>query len=124
MPRKKKPVKTMDFTTPARPTFRAISKEQAAAYEACEKNDITFITGPAGCSKTFTAVAFAIDCILSNGSKRLLLTRPAVEACGEDLGALPGGVADKMAPFLFPLTDTIKEYAKDHKIAAEIVAMA
>jgi phosphate starvation-inducible PhoH-like protein len=125
MPRKKKPAVIMDYSpSSSRPQFRPISQEQSDAYHYCNKNDIVFLTGPAGCSKTYTAIAFAIDHILRDSSKRLVLTRPAVEACGEELGALPGGVAEKMTPFLHPLTDTIKEYAQDYKIPAEIVAIA
>jgi phosphate starvation-inducible PhoH-like protein len=106
------------------PIFKAISQEQLDAYSLCNKNDIVFITGPAGASKTFTAIAYAVDHVLRHEEKRLLLTRPAVEACGEELGALPGGVAEKMQPFLHPLTDTIREYAKDVKVHYEVVAMA
>lgn len=122
--KKKRPVATMDFTQNNRPQFKPISQEQASAYAMCQRNDIVFLTGPAGCSKTYTAIAYAIDFMLSSKDKRIVLTRPAVEACGEELGALPGGVYEKMAPFLHPLTDTIKEYAKDHKIGAEVVAIA
>lgn len=125
MPRKKKPTVIMESPiTTHRPQFRPISQEQSEAYHCCHKNDIVFITGPAGCSKTYTAIAFAIDYILQHASKKIILTRPAVEACGEELGALPGGVFEKMTPFLHPLTDTIKEYAQDNKIPAEIVAIA
>jgi phosphate starvation-inducible protein PhoH and related proteins len=106
------------------PIFKPISQEQSDAYNLCNKNDIVFITGPAGCSKTYTAIAYAVDHVLRHDERRLLLTRPAVEACGEELGALPGGVAEKMQPFLHPLTDTIREYAKDVKVHYEVVAMA
>lgn len=127
MTRKKKP---HDVTPrPAnKPEFKPQSKEQAEAYAVCDKNDIAFLCGPAGCGKTFIAIAWSINHILQSEDhaveKKILLTRPAVEACGEELGALPGGVAEKMQPFLYPLTDTIGEYAKGMPIDFEIVAMA
>lgn len=130
MTRKKKPhdVTPRPTKTPAkagRPVFKPISTEQARAHELCQKNDIVFLTGPAGCSKTFTAIAYAIDHILHDeDDRRLILTRPAVEACGEELGALPGGIAEKMQPFLHPLTDTIRDYAGETKVHYEVVAMA
>ena len=106
------------------PVFKPISAEQKEAYELCHKNEIIFVTGPAGASKTFLAIAYAIDHMLADPDRRLVLTRPAVEACGEELGALPGGVAEKMQPFMHPLTDTIREYAGELKIQHEVVAMA
>jgi|688.fasta_scaffold00460_49 phosphate starvation-inducible PhoH-like protein len=124
MSKRKKLYSTTEGHTVNRPHFRPVTQEQADAYAACQKNDITFLTGPAGCSKTYTAIACAIDYILSHEGKKLILTRPAVEACGEEIGAIPGGIIEKMSPFLHPLTDTIKEYAPDQKIASEIVAMA
>lgn len=131
MTRKKKPhdVTPRPPRTPAktgRPVFKPISEEQAEAYELCQKNDIVFLTGPAGCSKTFTAIAYAIDHILydEREERKLILTRPAVEACGEELGALPGGIAEKMQPFLHPLTDTIRDYAGETKIHYEVRSMA
>lgn len=107
------------------PIFKPISQEQSDAYNLCRKNDIVFLTGPAGCSKTYTAIAYAVDHVLRDtDQRRLMLTRPAVEACGEELGALPGGVVEKMQPFLHPLTDTIREYAGETKVQYEVVAMA
>lgn len=75
---------------------------------------------------TYTAIAYAIDHMLDDPSeeRKLILTRPAVEACGEELGALPGGIAEKMQPFLHPLTDTIREYAGETKILYEVRSMA
>lgn len=128
MTRKKKPhdVTPRPPAKPGRPVFKPISTEQSEAYALCCKNDIVFVTGPAGSSKTYLSVAYAIDHILDDprGDRKLILTRPAVEACGEELGALPGGIAEKMQPFLHPLTDTIREYAGETKILYEVRSMA
>ena len=128
MTRKKKPhdVTPRPPAKAGRPVFKPISSEQAAAYELCQKNDIVFVTGPAGSSKTYLSVAYAIDFVLSDPAeeRKLILTRPAVEACGEELGALPGGIAEKMQPFLHPLTDTIRDYAGETKIHYEVRSMA
>ena len=123
MTRKKKIVDVTPQPIKTTP-FKPISSEQAEAYACCNKNDIVFLTGPAGCSKTYTAIAYAIDHVCKDPERKLILTRPAVEACGEELGALPGGVAEKMQPFMHPLTDTIREYAGQAKVQYEVVAMA
>ena len=107
-----------------KPVFKPISDHQKKAYELCEKNDITILTGEAGCSKTFCAVAYAIDFVLREKGRRIVLTRPAVEACGEEIGALPGGIAEKMSPFMHPLNDVIREYAEGIPIPIEVTAMA
>jgi len=102
------------------PKFRALSEEQQRAYECCHKNDIIFLTGCAGSTKTYTAVAAAIDM-----GKRIVVSRPAIEACGEQLGFLPGTSSEKMKPFLHPLYDTVKEYAgDDYKMELDIVPLA
>lgn len=133
MTRKKKPhdVTPRPPRQPEKPQFTPQSEEQSKAYALLDKNDIAFLCGPAGCGKTFLAIAWAINHILEYEkksdelpAKKILLTRPAVEACGEELGALPGGIAEKMQPFLYPLTDAIGEYARGIHIDFEIVAMA
>lgn len=118
--------KPIDVTPnpPKKPVFKPISPFQKEGYELCQNNDIVFLTGEAGCSKTFLAVAYAIDFVLGGKERKIVLTRPAVEACGEEIGALPGGVAEKMSPFMHPLNDVIREYAKGIPIPLEITAMA
>lgn len=116
------------------PEFTPITDEQAEAYRICSESTITFLTGPAGTSKTYTAMAFAIDQLLGgrdgqrNTTDRIILTRPAVEACGEELGFIPGTAGQKMGPYIHPLTEIISEYAKGHEDAIraslEIVPLA
>ena len=74
--------------------------------EAIRNNDIVFAIGPAGTGKTYLAVAMAIDYLKTERVKRIILTRPAVEA-GEELGFLPGDIEAKVSPYLRPLYDAI-----------------
>lgn len=92
------------------------SKKQALYMEAMAKYDITFAVGPAGTGKTFLAVAHALYEILNRKKKKLVLTRPVVEA-GESLGFLPGDFAQKIAPYLRPLYD-----AMDSLISPEAIS--
>ena len=69
---------------------------------ACKENDIVFGVGPAGTGKTYLAMAMAVSSLLSKKVKRIILTRPAVEA-GEKLGFLPGDMVEKVNPYLRPL---------------------
>ena len=86
--------------------IQPLSVNQALYLEAMQKSDIVFSIGPAGCGKTYLAVAFALSMILAKEKKRLILTRPVVEA-GESLGYLPGDLKAKINPFLQPLFDAI-----------------
>ena len=75
---------------------------------AIRDNDLVFCTGPAGCGKTYLAVAMAINALRSEQVRRIVLVRPAVEA-GERLGFLPGDMLAKINPFLRPLLDALNE---------------
>jgi phosphate starvation-inducible PhoH-like protein len=99
---------------PSIPKFKPLTDEQADAYELCCENHITFLTGPAGCSKSYTAIAFAVDCLLAGEAERIVLTRPAVEACGESLGYLPGTTTQKIGGYMTPLFENLHEYASSH----------
>ena len=79
---------------------------QAKYIEGMERNDISFGIGPAGTGKTFLAVAYALQEIFSKRKRKLILTRPVVEA-GESLGFLPGDLAQKLNPYLRPLYDAM-----------------
>jgi phosphate starvation-inducible PhoH-like protein len=79
---------------------------QAAYIESMSKKDIVFGVGPAGTGKTFLAIAYALQEILSKRMRKLVLTRPVVEA-GESLGFLPGDLAQKINPYLRPLYDAM-----------------
>jgi phosphate starvation-inducible PhoH-like protein len=95
------------------PKFRPLTDEQEEAYRMCWRNYITFLTGPAGCSKSYTAVAYAVDKLLSGGVEQVVFTRPAIEACGEQLGFLPGTAIQKVSSYLHPLFDNLNDYAGD-----------
>ena len=85
---------------------RAQTKHQQALVAAYEKNDMLFAVGPAGSGKTYTAIALAVRALKNKEVKRIILTRPAVEA-GEKLGFLPGDMKDKLDPYLQPLYDAL-----------------
>ncbi|HLU24852.1 MAG TPA: PhoH family protein [Longimicrobiales bacterium] len=84
------------------------SEGQRRYLEAIAKNDIVVGIGPAGTGKTYLAVAAAVDALLKNRVKRIILARPAVEA-GENLGFLPGDLQEKVDPYLRPLYDALED---------------
>ena len=84
------------------------SEGQAGYLEAISKHDIVIAIGPAGTGKTYLAVAMAVDALLKNRVKRIILARPAVEA-GESLGFLPGDLQEKVDPYLRPLYDALED---------------
>lgn len=86
--------------------IKAITPNQKKMVKSAEKNDMVFIIGPAGTGKTYTAVALAVRALKNKQIKRIILTRPAVEA-GENLGFLPGDLRDKLDPYLQPLYDAL-----------------
>ncbi|MFQ6791257.1 MAG: PhoH family protein [Thomasclavelia sp.] len=77
-------------------------------YFALKNNDVVFGIGPAGTGKTYLAVVFAVDALKNNEVKKIVLTRPAVEA-GENLGFLPGDLKEKVDPYLRPLYDALHD---------------
>ena len=81
---------------------------QAEYIEAIRQHDMTFCIGPAGCGKTYLAVATAVEAYRSKQVRKIVLVRPAVEA-GESLGYLPGDLKEKLNPYLRPLLDAINE---------------
>lgn len=83
------------------------SYRQAAFIKGMYENDLSFCIGPAGTGKTYLAVAYALRQILSRSKRKLILTRPVVEA-GESLGFLPGDLAQKISPYLKPLYDAME----------------
>lgn len=86
--------------------IKAITPNQKRLVESAEKNDMVLVVGPAGTGKTYTAVALAVKALKNKQIKRIILTRPAVEA-GENLGFLPGDLRDKLDPYLQPLYDAL-----------------
>ena len=91
---------------PRRSELTARTPRQAQYLQAMRDSDIVFCVGPAGTGKTFLAVAAAVDALERDVVKRIVLTRPAVEA-GEKLGFLPGDLAQKVDPYLRPLYDAL-----------------
>ena len=83
--------------------------------EAIDKNDMLFAIGPAGTGKTYTAVALAVRALKNKEIRRIVLTRPAVEA-GENLGFLPGDLKDKLDPYLQPLYDALRDMIPTQKL--------
>lgn len=81
---------------------------QKTYYYALKKKDVVFGIGPAGTGKTYLAVVFAVDALKNNVVKKIVLTRPAVEA-GESLGFLPGDLKEKVDPYLRPLYDALHD---------------
>ncbi|MDE6335243.1 MAG: PhoH family protein, partial [Muribaculaceae bacterium] len=77
---------------------------QSKMVKSFAKNDLTFALGPAGTGKTYIAIALAVQALKNKACKRIILSRPAVEA-GEKLGFLPGDMKDKIDPYLRPLYD-------------------
>ena len=88
--------------------IKAKTQNQKKLVESVEKNDVVFAIGPAGTGKTYTAVALAVRALKNRVVKRIILTRPAVEA-GESLGFLPGDLKDKVDPYLRPLYDALDD---------------
>ncbi|MFH5802943.1 PhoH family protein [Alienimonas sp. DA493] len=84
------------------------SAGQAAYIEAIQQKDLVFCTGPAGCGKTYLAVAMAIHALRTDRVRKIVLARPAVEA-GEKLGFLPGDMLAKVNPYLRPLLDALND---------------
>jgi phosphate starvation-inducible PhoH-like protein len=88
--------------------IKAKTRNQKKMVSLCEDNDIVFVVGPAGTGKTYTAVALAVRALKNRLVKKIILTRPAVEA-GESLGFLPGDLKEKIDPYLRPLYDALED---------------
>ena len=95
---------------------RARTENQKKLVEYSETNDILFAVGPAGTGKTYTAVALAVRALKNKSVKKIILTRPAVEA-GENLGFLPGDLKEKIDPYLRPLYDALDDMIPADKLA-------
>jgi phosphate starvation-inducible PhoH-like protein len=95
--------------------IKAKTKNQRKLVEKSEMNDIVFAIGPAGTGKTYTAVALAVRALKSKLVKKIILTRPAVEA-GESLGFLPGDLKEKVDPYLRPLYDALNDLIPVEKL--------
>ncbi len=88
--------------------IKARTANQRKMVEAVDHNDLVFALGPAGTGKTYTAVALAVRALKNKAVRRVVLTRPAVEA-GESLGFLPGDMKEKLDPYMQPLYDALRD---------------
>ena len=88
--------------------IKAMTPNQQKLVDYVQKNDMVFAVGPAGTGKTYTGVALAVKALKEKQVKRIILTRPAVEA-GENLGFLPGDMKEKLDPYMQPLYDALRD---------------
>ena len=103
--------------TPTGGVIKAKTPGQTRLVESARQNDIVFAIGPAGTGKTYVAVALAVSALKSRQVKKLVISRPAVEA-GESLGFLPGDFREKIDPYLRPLYDALEDMIPRDKLAA------
>jgi phosphate starvation-inducible PhoH-like protein len=96
--------------------IKARTVNQKKMVQAVLDHDMVFAVGPAGTGKTYTAVALAVRALKAKEVKRIVLTRPAVEA-GENLGFLPGDLKEKLDPYLMPLYDALRDMIPSDKLA-------
>ncbi|MDI1356403.1 MAG: PhoH family protein [bacterium] len=95
--------------------IKAKTENQRKMVHGVGKNDMLFAVGPAGTGKTYTAVALAVRALKNKEVKRIILTRPAVEA-GENLGFLPGDMKEKLDPYMQPLYDALNDMIPTEKL--------
>lgn len=95
--------------------IKAKTANQVKMVEAVRAHDIVFATGPAGTGKTYTAVALAVKALKDKVIKKIIITRPAVEA-GENLGFLPGDLKEKIDPYLRPIYDALEDMIQAEKL--------
>jgi len=99
--------------------IKAQTANQRKLVESMGKNDMVFAVGPAGTGKTYTGVALAVKALKDKEVKRIILTRPAVEA-GENLGFLPGDLKEKLDPYMQPLYDALRDMFPHEKLESHI----
>lgn len=95
--------------------IKAQTTNQRRLVDSVNKNDMVFAIGPAGTGKTYTGVALAVKALKNKEVKRIILTRPAVEA-GENLGFLPGDLKEKLDPYMQPLYDALRDMIPHEKL--------
>ena len=96
--------------------IKAQTANQRKLVDLMHKNDMVFAIGPAGTGKTYTGVALAVKALKEKQVKKIILTRPAVEA-GENLGFLPGDMKDKLDPYMQPLYDALRDMIPAERLA-------
>ncbi len=100
--------------------IKAKTLNQKRLVESMDKNDMVFAIGPAGTGKTYTGVALAVKALKDKEVKRIILTRPAVEA-GENLGFLPGDLNEKLDPYMQPLYDSLRDMIPNESLQKYLV---
>ena len=100
--------------------IKAKTLNQKKLVESMNKNDMVFAIGPAGTGKTYTGVALAVKALKNKEVKRIILTRPAVEA-GENLGFLPGDLNEKLDPYMQPLYDSLRDMIPNESLQSYLV---
>lgn len=95
--------------------IKARTKNQEKMVEDFQKHDLVFALGPAGTGKTYVAIALAVRALKNREIRKIILTRPAVEA-GERLGFLPGDLKDKLDPYLLPLYDALEDMIPNKRL--------
>ena len=95
--------------------IKARTLNQRKLLDSVHKNDMVFAIGPAGTGKTYTGIALAVKALKNKNVKRIILTRPAIEA-GENLGVLPGDLKEKLDPYMQPLYDSLKDMIPSEKL--------
>ncbi len=95
--------------------IKARTLNQRKIIDSIIKNDMVFAIGPAGTGKTYTGIALAVKALKNKNVKRIILTRPAIEA-GENLGFLPGDLKEKLDPYMQPLYDSLKDMIPSEKL--------
>ena len=99
--------------------IKAQTANQRKLVQLTQKNDLVFAIGPAGTGKTYTGVAMAVKALKEKQVRRIILTRPAVEA-GENLGFLPGDLKEKLDPYMQPLYDALRDMIPHEKLDSHI----
>ena len=99
--------------------IKALTLNQIKLVKTIKHNSLVFAIGPAGTGKTYTAISMAVKALKEREVKRIILTRPAVEA-GENLGFLPGDLKDKLDPYMQPLYDSLKDMIPNGKLISYI----
>ncbi|MBQ1969505.1 MAG: PhoH family protein [Flavobacteriales bacterium] len=97
--------------------IKANTANQSLIVSGIEDNDMLFAIGPAGTGKTYTSVAMAVKALKNKEVRRIILTRPAVEA-GENLGFLPGDLKEKLDPYMMPLYDALRDMIHGDKLSS------
>lgn len=123
MPKASKQTKTKKRNKP-RHNFEVKAKTpgQEKYIQSIEDNIVTLCSGPAGSGKTLIATGMAMKRLNENeGCRRIIIVRPAIEACGESLGYLPGDLDDKMRPFAEPIFDNLRFFVKDEGFISTLI---